>query len=110
MVPIKSISRICWRKWNIIKNIKVYASREDIRNKMVKGDEVIIYVPKKKSVKLGGCIVGILKLQSNIYHEEKPLFHDEKALGKTLYPYRAKAEIIYEGKIPLKDVLHYLSF
>ena len=104
------IASITEDNWNIIKKIKVYASRKNIRNKIVKGDKVIIYVPKKKSVKLGGCIVGILELRSDIYYEEKTLFHDEKALGKTLYPYRAKAEIICENRIPFKDLLHHLSF
>ena len=104
------LASIAEHNWNVIRETKIYATGKNMKHKMRKGDHIIIYIPQKASKKFGGCIVGILKLLTDIYKDKEPLFPLEKEHGKVLYPFRAKVEIISEGKISVKDVVHSLSF
>ena len=96
--------------WLVIKELKVYASRRNVARKMAKGDRIIVYIPKKASRSLGGCIVAVLELLSDVDREAKPIFPEEKELNEVLYPYRARVKIVCEGKIPIKEIMPYLSF
>ena len=96
--------------WNTIKELRIYASKNIVCRKMTKGDRIIVYIPKKASKTLGGCVVGVLELVTDIEYDTTPLFPEEKRTNKVLYPYRAKVKLIHEGKVPINEILPLLSF
>jgi predicted RNA-binding protein len=74
--------------WEVIKRFNVYGAPEGCAApKLVKaGDYLAFYVTVKGSKALGGKFVGIYKVVSDWFREDKPLWPDEVAEGKVKYP------------------------
>lgn len=97
--------------WNVILNQGVYGhNRKIIINYVKKDDYLIIYVSKYYAKRYGGKIVGIMKVVSDWYTDEKPIYPEEVVRGKGVYIYRVKVEPVLIGECDLKSILSKLTF
>ena len=98
--------------WNVIKTLNIYGAppRSPAPKLIGPGDHLIFYIVNKGAKTLGGCIVGIYKVTSTWYTEQKPIWPDEHRQGKTLYQKQTKIEPIKIGKISLKQITQKLTF
>ena len=75
-----------------------------------KGDYLVFYVAGKHSGGEGKVFVGIARVDSEWYREDKPLWPDEDE-GRIKYHWRIKIRIVCRGEVPLyriKDKLEFL--
>jgi predicted RNA-binding protein len=108
----------CWiipvseANWEVIKRFNVYGAPEDsAAPKLVKaGDYLVFYVTVKGSRALGGKFVGIYKVVSDWFREDKPLWPDEVAENRVKYPWRIKIEPVKLGVADFKELADKLSF
>lgn len=101
--------------WRVIKSNNVYGAPEAQGFKPVcelvkPGDIVIFYVKKKGSKTLGGKFVGVFKVVSDWFREDKPLWPDEVREGRVKYPWRVRLEPIKLGIADLQELVPKLSF
>jgi predicted RNA-binding protein len=97
--------------WNIILNQKIYGyNRPSIKEYIKKDDYIIVYVSKYYAKKLGGKIVGIFKVISDWFVDQKPIFPEEIVRGKGVYVYRIQLEPVTIGECDFKSILPKVSF
>lgn len=101
--------------WLVVKLSNIYGAPEiqrfrSIHNLIVSGDVLIFYVRKKDSKNLGGKFVGVFKVVSGWYREDKPLWPDETKEGRVKYPWRVKLEPIKLGIADFKELVPKLKF
>jgi len=98
--------------WEVIKRENIYGAPENSAapNLIKRGDNIIFYVVKKGSKRLGGKIVGIYRTASDWFKEDKPLWPDEIAEGKVKYPWRIRIEPLKVGIVDLGEIAEKLSF
>ena len=98
--------------WEVIKKFNIYGAPEkSAAPKLIKiGDYLVFYVAVKGSKTLGGKFVGIYKVVSDWFREDKPLWPDEVAEGKVKYPWRIRIEPVKLGVADFKELVDKLSF
>ncbi len=97
--------------WYTIQQVKIYGyNREEITRLVKPGDYFIFYVSKYYAKRYGGKIVGIMKVVSDWYEDDKPIFPEEIVRNKGIYNYRVKLEPVKEGVCDLKNILYKVSF
>ena len=109
----------CWlfavseENWGVVREMNVFGVPERARRavELVKpGDTLVFYVSKKNSKRLGGLIVGVYRVGSTWFREDKPLWPDEVREGLVKYPWRIRIEPIRLGAVPYVEVAGRLSF
>ena len=98
--------------WEVIKRENIYGAPEDsAAPKLIKrGDNIIFYVIKKGSKRLGGKIVGVYRATSDWFREDKPLWPDEVTENKVKYPWRVRIEPVKVGIVDLREIAGKLNF
>jgi len=98
--------------WEVIKKFNIYGAPEkSAASKLIKiGDRLVFYVTVKGSKTLGGKFVGIYKVVSDWFKENKPLWPDEVAEGKVKYPWRIRIGPVKLGVADFKELIDKLSF
>ena len=98
--------------WKIIKKMNVYGTPEDsAAPRLIRvGDYLVFYVTVKGSRALGGKFVGVYKVVSDWFREDKPLWPDEVAEGRVKYPWRVRIEPVKLGVADFKELADKLSF
>lgn len=98
--------------WHVIKETNKYGAPEGSRaTQLIKpGDVIIFYVKEKGAKELGGMFVGAYEAASQWYSEHEPLWPDEKAKSKPLYPSRINLKPIKLGKASFRQLAENLSF
>ena len=115
MLPKYWIITVTEENWQVIKTTNTYGAPEtqmsrSARNLIKPGDIIIFYVKKRGSKNLGGKFVGVFKVASEWYREEKPLWPDEIREGKVKYPWRIKLEPIKLGIADFNSLVPRLEF
>lgn len=101
--------------WNTIKNLNIYGAPESnvwkpIYELVKPGDYIVFYISKRGSKTLGGKFVGVYKVISTWFKEEKPLWPDEIRENRTKYPWRVKIESIKLGITDFDELVPKLKF
>jgi predicted RNA-binding protein len=98
--------------WEVIKRKNIYGAPENsAAPQLIKGgDNIIFYIIKKGSKRLGGKIVGVYRTISDWFKEGKPLWPDEVAESKVKYPWRIRVEPVKIGIVDLGEIAEKLSF
>ncbi|MEM0262398.1 MAG: EVE domain-containing protein [Ignisphaera sp.] len=101
--------------WGTIKNLNIYGAPEPKLGKPIyelvkSGDYLIFYVAKKSSKTLGGKFVGVYKVASTWFREEKPLWQDEVKENRVKYPWRVKIEPVKIGIADFSELASKLKF
>jgi len=108
----------CWiipvseANWEVVKRFNVYGAPEgSAAPKLIKtGDHLVFYVVKKGSRVLGGKFVGVYRVVSEWFREERSLWPDEFAENRVKYPWRVRVEPVKLGVADFKEVVDKLSF
>lgn len=97
--------------WLTIQQVKIYGyNREEITELVKPGDYMVFYVSKYYAKRYGGKFVGIMKVVSDWYEDETPIFPEEQVRNKGIYNYRVKLEPVKIGVCDLKNILYKVSF
>lgn len=101
--------------WYIIKENNVYGAPESQRFRGPRGlinagDILIFYVKKTGSQRLGGKFVGVFKVTSTWYREDKLLWPDEIREGRVKYPWRVRLEPLKIGVVGFESLVPKLRF
>ncbi|AWR96984.1 EVE domain-containing protein [Acidianus sulfidivorans JP7] len=96
--------------WDVIKDEGVYGYKSKLDQYIQKGDFLIIYVSKYYAKVYGGKVVGIVRVVSDWYFDETPIFPEEKVRNKGIYPYRVKVQTIVSGVCDFKSILDKINF
>lgn len=96
--------------WDTIRYEGVYGYKQDLSQFIAKGDYLIIYVSKYYAKVYGGKIVGIVKVLTEWYHDETPIFPEEKVRNRALFPYRVRVEPVITGVCDFKSILDKIVF
>ncbi len=78
--------------------------------KVKPGDALVIYVPKRGCKSMCASFVGAYEIVSDWFEEEKPLWPDERVVGKAIYTHRVKIKPIAEGLVKAEELISKLSF
>jgi len=75
-------------------------------------DIIIFYVMKSRcrDPNYATCLTGAYEVISDWFREDKPLWPDEKEVGKVLYPYRVRLGFVKDGKVKAEELVDRLSF
>lgn len=105
IVPVQEDS------WEVIVKTNVFGFRKETVKRYIRlGDYIIFYVNKYYAKKYGGKFVGIYKVISDWYEDEKVLFPNEKMVGKAIEVYRIKIEPVILGECDSRGLINSLSF
>nr|WP_206760599.1 EVE domain-containing protein [Sulfolobus islandicus] len=96
--------------WDIIRDKGVYGYKENLEEYIKEGDYIIIYVSKYYAKRYGGKIVGIVKVLSNWYEDQTPIYPEETVRNKGIYVYRVKVEPVVIGECDMKKILDKIRF
>jgi len=101
--------------WYVVKSMNIYGAPEARARKLVSqlvqpGDVVIFYVVKKGSKSLGGKFVGVFRVVSTWFREEKPLWPDEVREGVVKYPWKVRLEPVKLGVAEFRELVPKLRF
>lgn len=96
--------------WDVIRYNGIYGYKTKLDEYIKKGDYLIIYVSKYYAKMYGGKVVGIVRVISDWYYDETPVFPEEKVRNKGIYPYRVKVEPIVTGACDFKSILDKINF
>ena len=113
MIPLANwLIPITEDNWEIIKRKNIYEAPENsaASNLIKREDNIIFYIVKKDSKKLGGKIVGVYRTTSDWFKEDKPLWPDEVVEGKVKYPWKIRVEPVKVGIVDLREIAEKLSF
>lgn len=99
------------KNWEAIKRENVYGAPEgSAAQKLIKsGDNLVFYITKKGSKRLGGRVVGVYRVTSEWFREDKPLWPDEVSENRVKYPWRTKIESIKLGVADFRELVERLS-
>jgi len=103
---------ITYDNWLVCHSELVYGFGESLENLIKAGDTIIFYVMKSRcrDPKYASCLVGAYEVIGKWSREDKPLWPDEKEIGKVLYPYRIRLKLIKDGKVKVEELVGRLSF
>jgi len=91
------------QNWEIVKEKKVWAVKNELRTRRVsKGDSIIFYVKRSGSFK------GVFQVVSDWYNAEDVKWSDED--GEIKYPFECKLEIIRLGDAVFNELIPKLQF
>ncbi|MEM0213951.1 MAG: EVE domain-containing protein [Ignisphaera sp.] len=101
--------------WDVIKNVNVYGAPEQGGSRSIDklvsvGDYLIFYVSKRGSRSLGGKFVGVYRVASTWFREERPLWPDEIRENRVKYPLRVRIEPVKIGVASFDELAPKLSF
>ena len=111
----------CWlftlteENWLTVKSTNIFGIPEKARGRrateLVKpGDVMVFYVSKKRSRSLGGMIVGVYRVVSTWFREDRALWPDEVREGVVKYPWRVRVEPVRLGVVSYRELSGKLSF
>lgn len=108
----------CWlfslteENWSTVKNLNILGVPEASKAKdlVEPGDMLVFYVAKKGAKSLGGMMVGVYRVTSTWFREDKPLWADEVREGVTKYPWRIRVEPVKLGLASYRELAGRLSF
>ncbi len=96
--------------WDVILTQGVYGYKSNLKDYIKVGDKLIIYVSKYYAKIYGGKIVGVVKVTSDWYVDETPVFPEETVRNKGFYIYRVKVEPEITGICDIKAILDKIHF
>jgi len=103
---------IMYDNWLVRHDELVYGFGESLEDLIKTGDIIIFYVMKKacKDPDYASHLVGAYEIISDWFREDKPLWLDEKEIGKILYPYRIRLKLVKDSKAKAEELIGRLSF
>jgi len=101
--------------WYVVKSLNIYGAPEakigrPITQLVQPGDVLIFYVLKRGSKSLGGKFVGVFRVVSTWFREDKPLWPDEVREGVVKYPWRVRLEPVKLGTADFRELVPKLRF
>jgi len=91
--------------WQIARKQKIWAvKRENVAQKVNKGDFIVLYVSGTESF----CTV--IEILEDWHAAVQPVWMDEMEENRIKYPYQTKVKIVQEGLANIKKMLQKLSF
>lgn len=98
--------------WFVIKENRVHGVPEgSAAVKLVGPSNVAVFYVKKRGAKsLGGKFVGVFKVTSSWFREDRLLWPDEVREGKVKYPWRIRLEPVKLGVANFNKLVPKLSF
>jgi len=100
--------------WYVIREKYVYGAPESKarspKELISVGDILVFYVKKGGSRKLGGKFVGVFRVVSEWFKENKPLWPDEVREGRVKYPWRVRLEPLRLSVANFQELVPVLSF
>ncbi|EZQ02030.1 EVE domain-containing protein [Candidatus Acidianus copahuensis] len=96
--------------WEVIKEKGIYGYKENLQQYIKNGDLLIIYISKYYAKTYGGKIVGVVKVTSDWFYDETPVFPEEIVRNKAIFPHRVKVEVENVGVCDFRDILDKINF
>jgi len=98
--------------WEVVRRLNIYGAPENsVAPKLIRvGDYIVFYVTVKGSRVLGGKFVGVYRVVSEWFREDKPLWPDEVAENRVKYPWRIRLEPVKLGIADFRELVYKLSF
>ncbi|EWG07969.1 MAG: hypothetical protein ASUL_02959 [Candidatus Aramenus sulfurataquae] len=96
--------------WDVILTKGVWGYKTNLSEYIKKGDKLIIYVSKYYAKAYGGKIVGVVRVESDWYVDETPVFPEEVVRNKGMFIHRVKVFPEVTGVCDLKGILDKLRF
>mgnify|MGYP000271123196 CR=1 FL=1 len=103
---------ITYDNWLVCHGELIYGFRESLEN-LIRAEDVITFYMMKSRYRnpdYTACFVGAYEVIGKWFREDKPLWPDEKGVGKILYPYRVKIRLVKDGKVKAEELIGRLSF
>ena len=103
---------ITYDNWLVCHEKLVYGFEESLENIVKVGDIIIFYVMKSKcrDPDYATCFTGVYEVISDWFRDGRPLWPDEKEVGKVFYPYRVRLGLIKDGKVKAEELVNRLGF
>jgi len=103
---------ITYDNWLTCHGELTYGFGENLEDLIKTGDIIIFYVMKSRcrDPDYAACFVGAYEVIGKWFREDKPLWPDEREVGKVLYPYRVKTRLVKDGKVKAEELVGRLSF
>ena len=99
------------RNWEVCAREGVYGVPGDKKLEEIReGDYLVFYIAGRHAGGEGKVFVGIARVVSNWYRDDKPLWPDEVQENKVKYPWRIRIKVICKGEVPLSKVKDELEF
>jgi len=101
--------------WRVVKSLNIYGAPETkigrpITQLVQPGDVLIFYVLKRGSKSLGGKFVGVFRVVSTWFREDKLLWPDEVREGAVKHPWRVRLEPVKLGVADFRELAPKLRF
>ena len=97
----------------ICRNLGIFgvkAKEKWVVGKVRPSDVLIFYVPKKGCKSMCASFVGAYEVVGDWFEEDRPLWPDERGLGKAIYTHRIRIKPIAEGLVRAEELVNELSF
>jgi len=103
---------ITYDNWLVCHNELVYGFGKSLKDIIKAGDVIIFYVMKSRCryPDYASCFVDAYEVVTNWFREDKPLWPEEREVGKALYFYRVRLRLIKSGKVRVEELVDRLSF